>query len=472
MGLLLAGIGRFFASKVVLYLLLVVVLVGILLAYRLPTMLVEDAEARWQEAQESVEAVDSRTREMIQQISEQQARLQEAANKAAELKRQIDHLDGWWESVKDWFRVGERARQHQAERDKLAAELKSARAEAAGIRTEIARSQEEKDRILAERDSQQREVDRLRAAADEKRQSESDIRKMLRETLTTAAWKALWILLVLTLVPVLWKIVAYYVWAPLVEHARPVVVDGVGPGENPDFRPAHPAQRFELKKGDVMLAREKFLQSSTEDARRATKWLLDWRHPLTSLASGLFLVTRIAPDEDIEALHCEVTLSCQANATEELSVLGLAEGRSLVVRPRFLAAVVFPEDHVPRFRPRWIFNRLQAWITLQFRYLSVEGPCTLVFAGERGIQSEQVVSGVRGRRINRNLTVGYSPGLEFRSRRAETFLAYFRGANPLFDDFFSGTGWTYNQQVAGQAGSMAGRFWESLLQGIGKIFGL
>ncbi len=463
---------RFLFSKAVLYAAVLIVLLLVFVALRLPAKLVDDADARWQEAQAAVELASERGREVMAVIEARRSELEQARENWEKARERIEKLSSTWRRVRDlmtpWRSPDDRER-----------DLAEARAVQGEMETRMRVLEEalqgdeaEMEALERERGEQMREVERFRGEVERRRQTEQDVKDMLGDGLRTVAMTALWIVLAIVLVPVLWKTLAYFLWARLAELARPVVVGDGGLGVMAEIREAKPAQRFTLRRGDVMLTKERYLQSSTEDARRSTKWLLDWANPLTSLASGLFLVTRIAPDQAADVNEVEVTLSCQSHATEEITVVSLLEGECLVVRPRFLAAVVFPEARRPRFRARWVFSRLQSWITLRFRYLTVEGPVTLVLAAERGVQAERVEKGVRGRRINRNLTVAYTPCMGYHSRRAETFIAYFRGANPLFDDFFSGCGWTFNQQVAGAGGSMVGRFWNAFLQGIGRIFGL
>jgi hypothetical protein len=167
-----------------------------------------------------------------------------------------------------------------------------------------------------------------------------------------------------------------------------------------------------------------------------------------------------------------VTLSCQQVATEELAVVEVPAGASLVFRPSCLAAVLVQRGQLPALRSRWVFNRLASWIDLRFRHLIISGPVRLVFAGQRGVQAERVTSLSSGRRINSGLTAAFTPALRYSPRRAETFVAYFRGASPLFDDFFRGSGLTINQQVGGGEISGARRLWEGFFNAIGKVFGL
>jgi hypothetical protein len=77
------------------------------------------------------------------------------------------------------------------------------------------------------------------------------------------------------------------------------------------------------------------------------------------------------------------------------------------------------------------------------------------------------------RRTNQDATIGFTPGLAYRPVRAETFWAYFRGMNPLFDDLFEGVGVFLCQETSARGEQAEVRkFWASLRGGLLRIFGL
>ena len=136
--------------------------------------------------------------------------------------------------------------------------------------------------------------------------------------------------------------------------------------------------------------------------------------------------------------------------------------------------MVFPANQPPRIQSQWRWPFLHAWITLQFRHFVFHGPVRLLLAAPRGVQVEELDrrEGV-GRRTNQDAVIAFEPGLAYTSRRAETFLAYWRGANPLFDDYFTGRGKLLSQQVIGKP-QRAGvrKLWSSLTGVVGKLLGL
>jgi hypothetical protein len=218
-----------------------------------------------------------------------------------------------------------------------------------------------------------------------------------------------------------------------------------------------------------------FLQASDEGVERATKFLLDWRIPLTCLATGLIelLEIKARPGSGEQ----RVTLSNQANSQSELAVLTLSSGAAIVLRPSFLAGVIVPEGGKLEMRRRWQLWRWQAWVTLQFRFFEFSGPCRLIVAGSRGVRAERLAerngNAMPARRANQDATVGFTPNLDYRPVRAETFWSYYRGVNPLFDDLFAGHGIFLCQEISAEGdASRARHFWGGLWGALMKIFGL
>jgi len=80
---------------------------------------------------------------------------------------------------------------------------------------------------------------------------------------------------------------------------------------------------------------------------------------------------------------------------------------------------------------------------------------------------------VAGRRTNQDATIGFTPNLDYKPVRAETFWGYYRGMNPLFDDLFSGEGVFLCQEITTEGGAGATRkFWSGLRDGVLRVFGL
>jgi hypothetical protein len=229
-----------------------------------------------------------------------------------------------------------------------------------------------------------------------------------------------------------------------------------------------------LRPGEKLWVKEKFLQASDEALRKQTRTVLDWRIPFTCLATGLI--------ELIELRHGggeggqRLTLSNRTDPYSELAIVTLADGAALVLRPSFLAGVVVADGAPLRLRRRWQLFRWQSWVTLQFRFFEFAGPCRLVVAGSRGVRVEDLSARdgePAARRAHQDATIGFTPNLDYRPARAETFWSYYRGASPLFDDVFAGRGLFLCQQIstAGDT-AKARRFWSGVWGGVMRIFGL
>lgn len=463
---IIARLISWLAGKVVIYVVILGLLLAIFLVAAVPPMVTSYHERELERAISQLSESKALVGELAERAEGLTAGIQERTEELRELEKKRQEMEKWLEKVLNVFRKKEVEAEKgriEAEQKRLSDEIKAAVGERDQIRAEGGESEEELKRrelLRDEKERQLREITAMRQALD----------SLMRNELRALAFKALVILGALILVPVLWKVVAFYVIAPLAHSARPILlgVDDVG-GRDITATLSHPAQRLTLADGEVLMTKVDYLQGSMGNFGKKTRWLIDWRYPFSSLAAGLYLLTRI---ENAGEEPGQVTLSSQENATEELAVVEVPEGKSLVFRPHYLVAVSHPLDRPPRIRSRWVFGRVHAWINLRFRYLMMEGPARLVFSAQRGIQVEVVSPDQPGRRVNSNLTAAFSPHLSHLPRRAETFVAYLRGKNGLFDDFFQGSGWVIQQQVSAGKKHPAARVWDTVFGAVGKVFGI
>ncbi|MSU24077.1 MAG: hypothetical protein EXS32_09690 [Opitutus sp.] len=274
--------------------------------------------------------------------------------------------------------------------------------------------------------------------------------------------------------PTAGKVGMYFVVAPLIAGGRPVRLAAAA-GGLPEMGASGVSTVISLRGGERLWVKEKFLQASDEGLKKQTRYLLDWRIPFTCLATGLIelIEMQAAADEG----ERRVTLSNQNDPHSELAVITLAEGVALVLRPSFLAGAVVAADAKLHLRRRWQFFRWQAWVTLQFRFFEFAGPCRLVVAGNRGVRMERLDEreggAVPARRTNQDATMGFTPQLDYRPVRAETFWSYYRGMNPLFDDLFAGRGLFLCQQVSASGDTAKARkFWSGIWSGAMRVFGI
>jgi uncharacterized protein (AIM24 family) len=283
---------------------------------------------------------------------------------------------------------------------------------------------------------------------------------------------ALGILLGVLLLPVAIKAFLYFVLAPLAGRLPPI---RILPGDDAPAVPPLPASAvsaaIDLAPGEELLVQPEFLQSSGQPAHKQTQWFLNAALPFASLASGMFALTRIRPAGDAPT---RVVVSSQQDAFGEVGVLDLPAGAALVLQPRALAGVVKPAGAPLRITRHWRLPSLHAWLTLQLRYLVFHGPCRLVLKGCRGVKSEEPQPG-HPRLINQSATLGFSANLEYRTTRCETFVAYLRGKEDLFNDLFAGGHgrFVYEEMPAGgRRGGVTGRGLEGLADAALKAFGI
>jgi len=246
--------------------------------------------------------------------------------------------------------------------------------------------------------------------------------------------------------PPLWRLFAYTLIAPGLSRRPPVRLGAAS--APPEVRTSRAALGVTLAPGEVLWVKEKYLQASDEGLAKRTRWLLDWRMPFACAATGL--IELIEMRHRGEAGGQAVTFSSQDNPHLELALVTLPAGAGLILRPRFIAGVIVPANGRLGLRRHWRLFTLQSWVTGQFRYFEFVGPCSLLLAGSRGVRAE-ILAPAEGtpppaRRVNRDALIGFTPGLGYRPVRAETFWAYLRGRNPLFDDRFEGQGVFLSQE--------------------------
>lgn len=240
-------------------------------------------------------------------------------------------------------------------------------------------------------------------------------------------WTAAGLLLVMIVLPYAIRLLFYFVLAPLAERRGSIrlrVPGSAGPPLPPAERSA-PSMAVRLGKGEELLVRQGYLQSSSLEGEKATRWLLDWRHPLSSLASGLWFLTRIRGEGQM------TIISAVQDPFAEVASMRLPEEGSCVLQPRALAAVAVPSGRPLRISSHWRLFSLNAWLTLQLRYLVFHGPARLVLKGGRGVRLEQAEE---GRMFGQDQLIGFSANLAYSVKRSETFWPYFLGHEPLFRD--------------------------------------
>ena len=262
-------------------------------------------------------------------------------------------------------------------------------------------------------------------------------------------WKTVAVFLGVIAMPYLIRLLFWFVLAPLAErrpHIRISVPGGaVRQIPLPDRSTTSAAVRLEV--GEELLVREDYLQSTSHQGSKNTLLLLDWRHPLTSLVSGMKMLTRIRGAGEV------TTVSAVRDPFAEVTVLTLPAGTACVLQPRALAAAVQPIGRRLCITTHWRLFSLNAWLTLQLRYIVFHGPCRLVLKGGRGVRVERAE---QGRVFGADQLVGFSADLAYSVARTETFIPYLLGREPLFKDKVEAGAGILVVEEAPMAGSRAG----------------
>lgn len=283
---------------------------------------------------------------------------------------------------------------------------------------------------------------------------------------------ALWILLGVLLVPPVIKAVFYYGLAPLATKLPPVrVLESDNPSTPVAMRKSAVSIPFDIDSESEILVHSDFLQSSSQTAIKRTQWFLNRSLPFSSIASGMFLLTRIRPPE---GQSTRVIVSSQNDAFGEINTLCLPEGAAMVVQPRSLAGVIKKAGDPVKIKRCWRITSLHAWLTLQLRFLVFQGPCELILKGCRGVRVE-APDPDQPRMINQASTIGFSANLEYRNSRCETFISYLRGKEDLFNDLFGGGPgvFVYEEMPAGgRKAGLTGRGLEGVADAALKVFGI
>lgn len=392
------------------------------------------------------------------------AALEERARQAARIAREVDaQSSGLSRLTGD----GAQLRQNDERLARLRQMETEARTRLAALQEQLTRAQWEKDGLGI---AQGRMQTQLKRAEEQK----SQVLHYAREAWSNHGWQVLALVGLYFLGPPLGRVGLYYFFAPFVSRRAPVII-GPAAAARPEVIVSRASVDVALHPGDTLWVREKFLQASDEGLARRTRWLLDWRIPFACISSGL--TELIEMRNESAGAEYRATFSSQENAQTEVAVIGLPAGSTMVVRPTFLAGLIGQGGRRVEVRRHWRLFSLHSWVTGQFRHFEFVGPCRLLVAGSRGVRAEVLAprpgNANPARRTNQDSTIGFTPGLACRPARAETFWAYLRGQNPLFDDLFSGAGVFLCQEVsAPDETAPSRRFWTGFWNSLMRIFGL
>lgn len=288
---------------------------------------------------------------------------------------------------------------------------------------------------------------------------------------------AVGVLLGIILLPIGIKVFFYFIAAPWAANRPPIrLLPSASGSILSPYAEGTPAnglgkmsavsQAIVLGGNQELLIQPEYLQSTSLQARKKTKWLLNARFPFASVLSGMFMLTRVSP-----AGSEPVVISATKDPLSEVGIIDLADGAAFVCQPRSLAGVIQDRSKPIRITRHWRLANLQSWLTLQLRFLVFHGPGQLVMKGCRGIRVE---SAGRGRLINQAATLGFSANLDYANTRCETFMSYWTGKEDLFNDLFTGSGVYVYEEMPDlkRATGITGRGLEGFTDAMLKVFGV
>lgn len=311
------------------------------------------------------------------------------------------------------------------------------------------------------------------AVAREREGAEGSARAQIRKKwadwgMTAILWQAFFALLLLIAAPYLIRLLFWFVLAPLAER-RPSIRIAVPGGVGAPMPPADPSKTsisITLEDDEELLVRQDYLQSSSVRGAKETQWMLDTRHPLSSLASGLWFLTRIRGAGEV------TTISAVHDPFAEVTAITLPDDGAAVLHPRALAAVVQKQGQPLRITSHWRLFSLNAWLTMQLRFLVFHGPARLIIKGGRGVRVEPAGA---GRIFGQDQLVGFSADLAYAVARTETFWPYFLGREQLLKDrVLDGEGMLIVEEspMAGRKGAWARGGLEGAMDAALKAVGL
>ena len=285
---------------------------------------------------------------------------------------------------------------------------------------------------------------------------------------------ALLVLLATILSPVAIKAFFYYLIAPLAARCLPVrltdsngVIHAANATVGAGGKVSGKSLALTVAANEELLVHPEYLRNMATDSDKSTQWLLNLHYPLTSLASGLYLLTQLRAGSE----HTHV-ISAKEDILAEVGLIEIPAGTKVILQPRSLIGVVQSIDQPLRIESRWRLGSLSAWMTLQLRYLVFSGPAKLLVTGCQGVRIDPVGT---GQSINQAATIGFSGNLAYSVTRCDPFVAYLRGKQELFNDHFAGaSGYYISEETpnAGKKNGLAGKGLEGLADSVLKVFGI
>lgn len=266
------------------------------------------------------------------------------------------------------------------------------------------------------------------------------------------------------------KFILYFVLAPRATRGRPIcLIPNARPSQmaTSELTPSQVSLSVPLSAENEMLVHHGYYHSASTPSQKAARWLLSYKAPLLSWVSGLVNVTTVTTESS-----CQVKLSAGKHSLEELLPLEIHDGEAVSIRASHLVGVVKRRNSPLKITRHWRLTTLQAWLTLQLRYVVFHGPATLILKGCRGVRIE-AADGERA--IEQSATIGFGAHLNYGTIRTETFRPYLFGDSELLLDHFSGRNGIYiyeEMPTSYEPGGVTGHRIGGALDALMKVVGL
>jgi hypothetical protein len=281
---------------------------------------------------------------------------------------------------------------------------------------------------------------------------------------------ALGILATAIFVPLAIKLVLFFVLAPLAARRSSICLlphaSAKSQGANSETK-STVSLSVEIPPGSELLILPQYFHSAPDRCKTSSRYLLNKNYTMTSLAAGMYNLTAVQADETFVA-----TVSSGQESLSELTQIQVKDGEAICLRPRNLVGVIHNRSDQIKISSHWRLSSLQAWLTMQLRYLVFHGPATIIVKGCRGVRIEAAID---GRSIEQISTIGFSANLNYSTSRTETVMAYLSGKKGLLRDRFSGSAGFYIYEEMpdpSKRSGITGKGIEGISDAVLKLFGV
>lgn len=208
------------AGKVVVYAVILGLLLAIFLLRFLPSIVVNHHEAQLQKAVAELSESRALVGELAAQGEQLSREMDQRRKQLRELEAKRKDLDALIQKFLNLFR-----------RDEVIAERKRIAAEQRELRKEIGEFSKAKRELRVQGGENEEELARREVLRDEKQrqlretqQLKESMDNLMQNQFRKLAIDALWILAALIILPLVWKLLAYYVVAALVQRSSPILL--------------------------------------------------------------------------------------------------------------------------------------------------------------------------------------------------------------------------------------------------------